>query len=54
MKSKTKTKRRVPKGFRKRKSRISRTARQKADVTFDEYEKKSAIIEGLYVPDGWL
>jgi hypothetical protein len=46
---------RIPKGDRKMEPRVSLTFRHYIpDLSIDEYEKKSAIAEGLYVPDGWL
>jgi alkylated DNA repair dioxygenase AlkB len=46
---------RIPKGDRKMDPRVSLTFRHFIpDLSIDEYEKKSAIAEGLYVPDGWL
>jgi hypothetical protein len=46
---------RIPKGDRKMEPRVSLTFRHYIpDLAIDEYEKKSSIAEGLYVPDGWL
>jgi len=46
---------RIPKGDRKMEARVSLTFRHYIpDLSIDDYEKKSAIAEGLYVPDGWL
>lgn len=46
---------RIPKGDKKMEPRVSLTFRHYIpDLSIDEYEKKSAIAEGLYVPDGWL
>jgi alkylated DNA repair dioxygenase AlkB len=46
---------RIPKGDRAMATRVSLTYRHYVpDVAIDDYEKKSAVAEGLYVPDGWL
>jgi alkylated DNA repair dioxygenase AlkB len=46
---------RIPKGDRAMSTRVSLTYRHYVpDVTIDDYEKKSAVAEGLYIPDSWL